>query len=101
MDRIEILNKAAELTGGDRNKAYGSPKPNMTCFANLVTAYLNGRYHGQDTARFDAVDGAVIMALAKISRIAANPAHEDSYIDGAAYLAIAGECASTRRQHGK
>lgn len=88
--RQEILETALELTTGDRAKTYGPPKPNLTCFANLVEAYLKGR---NDISSVDATDGAVIMALAKISRIAANKKHKDNYIDGAAYMAIAGECA--------
>lgn len=88
--RQEILETALELTTGDRNKTYGPPKPNLTCFANLVQAYLNGMTQPE---QLDATDGAIIMALAKISRIAANKQHKDNYIDGTAYMAIAGECA--------
>jgi hypothetical protein len=34
------------------------------------------------------------MALVKISRLVQTPDHEDSYVDGAAYIAIAGELAT-------
>jgi Domain of unknown function (DUF6378) len=88
--RQEILETALEFTTGDRNKTYGPPKPNLTCFANLVQAYLNGMTQPE---QLDATDGAIIMTLAKISRIAVNKQHKDNYIDGAAYMAIAGECA--------
>jgi len=37
---------------------------------------------------------AVDQVLSKIARIATGPiVHEDTYVDGAAYMAIAGECA--------
>jgi hypothetical protein len=69
----------------------------MFCFLGLVNAYINGKIsaQGSDALRvaLGAEDGAIIMALAKISRIAVNPSHMDSYIALAAYAAIAGECA--------
>lgn len=88
--RGSILDEAKALTEGDRNKAYGSPKPNLTCFAKLIEAYLLGLGY---VVPLDAVDGAVIMNLAKMSRISVNKLHQDNYIDAAAYSAIAGECA--------
>lgn len=95
--RGEILEQARNLTEGDRNKAYGSPFPNMQCFTVLVSEYLNGRIDATQSnpkeVKISAVDGAIIMCLAKISRIAANPTHMDSFTDLAAYAAIAGECA--------
>ena len=86
-----ILDTAKSLTEGDRNKTYGDPKENLECFMNLVVVYLNS-----SKKRSKAVDGAIIMCLAKISRIAANASHTDNYVDLAAYAAIAGECAGVR-----
>lgn len=90
--RQEILETALELTIGDRNKSYGDPHYNHTVYANLVDAYLCGRSNRPETP-INSVDAAVLMALAKISRIAVNQNHKDNYVDGAAYMAIAGECA--------
>lgn len=91
--RGDILRHGIELTEGDRNKAYGDPYDNLTCFADLVDSYLKGLgWESNDS--LDAVDGSVIMNLAKISRIAANKDHEDNYVDAATYMAIAGECAN-------
>lgn len=87
--RGQILDTARSLTTGDRNKSYGPPKDNLTTYANLCEAYLHGK--GKDNV-LDAVDGAIFMVLAKVSRIAANRGHKDNYVDGAAYMAIAGEC---------
>jgi hypothetical protein len=89
--RGQILRDAIGLTEGDRNATYGDPVKNLTCYAQLVTAYINGLQI--DQADLDAVDGAILMALAKISRIAVNKGHRDNYTDLSAYAGIAGECA--------
>lgn len=87
--RAQILDTAKSLTLGDRNKAYGEPKDNLTIFAGLVSEYLSAEYPG---IKLDAVDAAMIMVLAKVSRVTANKGHVDNFVDGAAYFAIAGEC---------
>lgn len=89
--RGEILTTALNLTEGDRNKTYGPPRKNLACFASLIRAYLSAKSNVPFT--IGAIDAAVIMCLIKISRIAANPKHQDNYIDLAAYAAIAGELA--------
>lgn len=89
--RGDILRKGVELTEGDRNVSYGHPHPNLTSFAHLVNVYLKSL--GWDGRKLDSTDGAIIMTLAKISRVAVNKNHEDNYIDGATYMAIAAECA--------
>ena len=92
--RGKILEEAKRLTEGDRNKTHGDPKPNMECFAQLLDAYLIGRDEYEiGSGLLDSIDGAIIMCLFKIARIAGNRKHTDSYIDLAAYAAIAGECA--------
>lgn len=90
--RVDILNEASRLTSGDRDKTYGDPHVNLTCYADLCSAYLNFTPTGKDW-QLDAVDASILMVLAKISRIAVNKNHRDNYVDGAAYMAIAGECA--------
>jgi hypothetical protein len=87
--RETYLAEAARLTGGDRNASYGPPHQNLTHMADMVSAYLDGKY-GLNTA-LDSEDMAWIMVLAKISRTVAS-AKADNYIDAAAYSAIAGEC---------
>jgi len=83
MNRKDILNKAIELTYGDRDKDYGDPYDNMLRTAKLWSTYL-----GVDI-RPDQV--AILFTLAKISRLANTPEHLDSFIDSAAYMAIAAE----------
>jgi len=84
-DRQIILETALKLTTGDRNQTYGDPIDNLTIFADLINAYFK--------TNMTAIDASIIMTLAKISRVAVNKNHQDNYIDGAAYMAIAGECA--------
>lgn len=84
MDREGILTKAIELTMGERDDSYGDPRVSMSRLAALWSAYLG--------VEVTATDAAVCMALLKISRIPSSYGHMDSYVDGSAYLAIAGEC---------
>lgn len=88
--RVAIMRQGINLTNGDRNKTYGSPHPNLTTFAHLVNSYLKGL--GWEGPKLDSVDGSMIMVLAKVSRVAVNKQHEDNYVDGSTYFAIAGEC---------
>lgn len=91
--RGSILDTAKELTTGDRNKSYGEPAPNLNCYAHMVEAYLDLRYPNmKQGAPLNSVDGAILMVLAKVSRVAVNQKHPDNYVDMAAYAAIAGEC---------
>ena len=91
--RVRILQAAIEHTAQARPSVYGKPHPNMSAQMALVDAYLdhskgrNGRAH----------EMAIISLLIKIGRIASGSYHSDNYEDGAAYLAIAGECAEIER----
>lgn len=87
--RENILIEAANLTAGDRNKAYGPPHENLTYMARLVQAYLFGKHNVDLT--LDSEDMAWIMLMAKVSRTGASLKH-DNYVDASAYAAIAGEC---------
>jgi len=87
--RVYILNKGAELTSGDRDRTYGDPHDNMTHMAGMLNAYFSN----VSPYKFTAEDAAIIMVIAKLSRLKANPGvpyHEDNYIDAAAYTAMAG-----------
>ena len=87
--RETLLEEAARLTGGDRNASYGAPYTNLSHMADMVTAYLSGKYGSLPA--LTAEDMAWIMVLAKISRTVAS-LKDDNYVDAAAYSAIAGEC---------
>ena len=95
--RIEYLETAAKLTSGDRDKEYGSPYINLSDCALLWSAYLHGKYGGEtvDPLQFNltAEDVAWFNVLQKMARTFSGIPKSDTYIDAAAYSAIAGECA--------
>lgn len=82
--RGEILEEARSLTEGDRNKTYGHPYDNLAYLGRLWGAYLG-------TEPIPAFKVAEMMTLCKMSR-SQNRLHRDNHVDGAAYMAIAGEC---------
>lgn len=97
--RIRILETAAELTGGDRAADYGSPVQNMLETGVLWAGYLRTRGINVALNGITGEDVANMMALVKMARSAATH-KEDNYIDGAAYIAIAGECSAEARAGG-
>jgi hypothetical protein len=82
MNREEILQKAIDLTMGDRNVQNGDPRENHERIAKIWSVVLN--------IEVEPYQVALCMAGLKLARLAYNPL-DDSFIDGAAYLAIAGE----------
>lgn len=88
MNRIEILTEAARLTGGDRDKNYGTPRTNHERIAAIWSVVLGIEVTPSQVA--------LCMAGVKIARLVETPDHIDSFVDGAAYLAIAGEIALDR-----
>lgn len=72
---------------GDRNKDYGDPKVNHQRIADLWSVILG--------IEVTPAQVALCMAQVKISRLVHTPNHQDSYIDAAAYIAIAGEIATS------
>jgi hypothetical protein len=89
--RIEILKRAAEVTGGERQDSYGPVKDNMSTIAEFWSTYLTQR--GGIYVPITADDVAWMMVLLKAARSLNGGYHEDNYVDAAAYAAIAGECA--------
>ena len=82
--RSTVLSQAADLINGDREKDYGTPQDNFQRIADGWSVIL-----GCDVSP-DQV--ALCMAWLKIARLV-NGSHLDSYIDGAAYMALAAELA--------
>ena len=80
--RSEILSEANRLIHGDRQAAYGPPRENFKRIGRGWEIIL-----GVDVT---AEQVALCMAWLKIARLCEGP-HRDSYVDGAAYLALAGE----------
>jgi hypothetical protein len=82
MKHGEILSSASDLYK-DRGLAYGHPSDNMARAARLISAYLE--------MPVEDYQGAVILSLVKIARTIEDGTRVDSWIDGASYLAIAGQ----------
>ena len=79
----EILTKANSLISKDREKDYGDKVKNHENIAKLWSAYKG--------IEITAHDVAVMMVLLKIARTKLGAVSKDTYIDMAAYGAIAGE----------
>lgn len=78
----KILEEANKLIGGNRNDDYGDKLTNHKNIAALWSIFLRKKITAHDVA--------MCMALVKVARLM--HAHKtDSYIDLAAYAAIAGE----------
>lgn len=92
MRSVDILKRASELVGGDRQKTHGDKLQNHQNIARLWSAYLANRIN--PAAEISALDVALMMALLKISRTQLGDQNQDDYIDGSGYMAIAGEISS-------
>jgi hypothetical protein len=79
----EFLSEASRLVGTDREKDYGDKVDNHNNIARLWSAYLD--------VKVEAHDVAIMMALLKMARTKLGKVSKDTYIDMAAYSAIAGE----------
>ena len=85
MNRGKILDEAKRLIASDRQEVYGDPSENHQRIADLWSVYLETEISPSQVA--------LCLCLVKISRLMATPNHSDSFIDLAAYAAIAGELA--------
>jgi len=83
LNRKDILDAATALTYGDRNDQHGHPYVNHDNIARIWSVILG--------YKIEPFQVALCMAGLKLARLSGNPDNMDSYIDGAAYLAIAGE----------
>lgn len=79
----ECLSQAITLSANDRQKDYGDKVDNHNNIARLWSAYLD--------VKVEAHDVAIMMALLKMARTKLGAVSKDTYIDMAAYSAIAGE----------
>lgn len=86
-ERARILSTAEKLINGDRADAYGHPKENFGRIAALWNAQLGKKLSEPLTAE----DVAYALVQLKMSRLANTPGHEDSLVDVAGYIALAGE----------
>ena len=90
-ERGNILRDACAATEGDRNGMYGDPTKQLGLAGRLKRMMRGSAEREIGPAEMEALD----MVLIKISRavVGASPGR-DTYVDGAAYFAIAGECAA-------
>ena len=79
----EGLEQAIGLSAVDRQKDYGDKTENHNNIARLWSVYLD--------TKIEAHDVAIMMVLLKIARTKLGKVSKDTYIDMAAYSAIAGE----------
>ena len=85
MNCNDVLSTAL-TTIRDRNKDYGDIKTSFQKAAIIATAQLNKAISPYDVA--------VIANSIKLARLSHNPEHQDSWVDSAAYTAIASQLAS-------
>ena len=86
----ELLKEARELVEKDRHDDYGDKLKNHQNISKLWSAFLD--------VEISAHDVAICMGLVKIARL--KHAHKkDSYLDLAAYAAIAGEIEERTDRH--
>ena len=79
----DFLREAMVNTSDKRQKEHGDKVKNHANIASLWSWYLK--------KEVTAYDVAMMMALLKIARTKTGSPNKDDLIDGAAYLAIAGE----------
>ena len=85
MNRAAILDEAKRLTTTDREKDYGDCVGTHRKIAAVWSVILDRPVTAKQVA--------LCMAEVKIVRACNGTENDDNYIDGAAYMAIAGECA--------
>lgn len=77
-----VLSEAARLVDGDRQTAYGHPRDNHRCTAELWNAYIKRRYHV--IVQLDAYDVCMLNILQKMSRLA-HTRQRDGLVDIAGF----------------
>lgn len=89
--RVQILVEGAKLTNGDRDAEYGDPRINLACAGALKAVVRKYMAREMDPGELEAID----QVLTKVARVTTGKKPKrDTYVDGATYFAIAGECAN-------
>ena len=87
--REDVLDEAKQIITVDRNATHGAAENTFEKISELWSPYLGWPVSPTQVA--------VMMALLKIARQSGNSRHQDNYIDGVGYLALAAELAATDR----
>lgn len=85
--RHELLQEATRIVTQNSNADYGEPEDSFRLIADYWSMYLKAKY---DVALVPA-DVPLLMALLKLARLTTNPAHHDSQVDVAGYMACLAE----------
>jgi hypothetical protein len=88
VNRIQILEQAIDLIAddGERSQNYGTPEENFNRIADGWSVIFDQHVTAEQVA--------LAMAWLKIARLVGNAPTVDSYVDAAAYCALAAELAS-------
>jgi len=89
MKKEEILDKAIQLVNEKREGTHGNAFKNHSQIADLWSVFLDDKL--KVMKEITPGDVAVMMCLLKISRSTMGDFNLDDFVDGAAYMAIAGE----------
>lgn len=81
--RSLVLAEAIDLINGDRNRDYGEPIENFERIAAGWRVLLGAEVTPHQVA--------LCMAWLKMARLCETPTHKDSYVDAAAYAALAAQ----------
>lgn len=86
-----LLEEAANIVDGDRNKTYGKPEDSYGAIAELWSVYLKRYVKPHDVA--------AMMILLKVARImGSNGIHRDSWVDIAGYAACGFETVQNNQE---
>lgn len=77
---MSILEEAAAIIYGDREKTYGAPEKNLALIAKLWAGYKG--------VGFTVEDICLMMILVKVARLANDSKHHDSQVDLCGYAAL-------------
>lgn len=91
--RETVLTTAEQLINGDRAKDYGDASENFQRIANLWAPILG--------TEVTAIDVALCLTQLKVARLITSPAHKDSWVDAAGYIALGGEIANKEASNGR
>ena len=91
MNRNEILLEAQRLINTDRQEIYGPALENHRDICKMWQVVID-RCNGQ----LNPHHVALMMALLKVCRLCRTESHMDSFVDAAAYIALAGEMSETQ-----
>lgn len=83
MKAVEILETAAKLVSGDRNKQNGDARENHANIAVLWSAWLGVAIRPEDVI--------AMMVLLKLARTKSGNINPDDYVDACGYASLMGQ----------